>query len=98
MRTMNKISRFLLMGALVCGLGLSVTSCKDDDEEKIDERIVTEDGKTGVPDSLLTDHERYQMACQSAVISTMRNLAGLESVTLETLSVEKQQMYNVKTR
>lgn len=39
MRTMNKFSRFLLMGA--CGLGLSVTSCKDDDEEKVDERIVT---------------------------------------------------------
>ena len=94
---MNKISRFLLMGALVCGLSLGVTSCKDD-EEKIDERIVTEDGKTYVPDSLLTDHERYQLACQSAVISTMHNLAGLESVTLETLSVEKQQMYNVKTR
>ena len=26
MRTMNKVFRFLLMGALVCGLGLSVTS------------------------------------------------------------------------
>ena len=94
---MNKIFRFLLMGALVCGLGQGVASCKDDDE-KIDERIVTEDGKTGIPDSLLTDQERYQLACQSAVISTMRNLAGLESVALETLSVEKQQMYNVKTK
>ena len=95
---MNKFSRFLLMGALVCGLGQGVASCSDDDDEKIDERIVTEDGKTGIPDSLLTDQERYQLACQSAVISTMRNLAGLESVALETLSVEKQQMYNVKTR
>ena len=98
MKKTNNIFHLWLLAALVCGLGLGVTSCKDDDEEKIDERIVTEDGKTGVPDSLLTEQERYQMACQSAVISTMRNLAGLESMTLETLSVEKQQMYNVKTR
>ena len=90
---MNKISRLLLMGALVCGLGLSVTSCKDDDEEKIDERIVTEDGKTYVPDSLLTDHERYQLACQSAVISTMRNLAGLESVTPDVVNETHEPTY-----
>jgi hypothetical protein len=95
MKTMNKISRLLLMGALVCGLGLSVTSCKDDDEEKIDERIVTEDGKTYVPDSLLTDHERYQLACQSAVIGTMRNLAGLEIVTPEVASKTYEPTYGM---
>ncbi len=92
---MNKISRFLLMGALVCGLGLSVTACKDDDEEKVDERIVTEDGKTYVPDSLLTDLERYQLACQSAVISTMRNLAGLESVTPDVVNETHEPTYGM---
>ena len=91
----NMFSRFLLMGALVCGLGLSVTSCKDDDDEKIDERIVTEDGKTGVPDSLLTEQERYQMACQSAVISTMRNLAGLESVTPDVVNETYEPTYGM---
>ena len=92
---MNKIFRFLLMGALVCGLSLSVTSCKDDDEEKVDERIVTEDGKTYVPDSLLTDHERYQLACQFAVIGTMRNLAGLENVTPDVINTTYEPTYGM---
>ncbi len=91
----NMFSRFLLMGALVCGLGLSVTSCKDDDDEKIDERIVTEDGKTYVPDSLLTEQERYQMACQSAVISTMRSLAGLENITPDVVNETHEPTYGM---
>ena len=30
---MKKLMNFWLMAALVCGLGLSVTSCKDDDDD-----------------------------------------------------------------
>ncbi len=82
MKKTNNIFHLWLLVALVCGLGLSVTSCKDDDEEKIDERIVTEDGKTGVPEELLTDEERYQLACQSAVSSVMRNLTDMDRVNL----------------
>ena len=89
----NMFSRFLLMGALVCGLGLSVTSCKDDDDEKIDERIVTEDGKTGVPDSLLTDQERYQLACQFAVINTLRTLTGLERIDGDVTNTNHEPTY-----
>ena len=95
MKKTNNIFHLWLLVALVCGLSLGVTSCKDDDEEKIDERIVTEDGKTGVPDSLLTEQERYQMACQSAVISTMRNLAGLESVTPDVVNETHEPTYGM---
>ncbi len=65
---------------LILLLVLGTTAACSDDEEKIDERIVTEDGKTGVPDSLLTDQERYQLACQFAVINTLRTLTGLERI------------------
>ena len=33
MKTMKKLMNLLLLAALVCGLGLSVTSCKDDDDD-----------------------------------------------------------------
>ena len=89
---MNKIFRFLLMGALVCGLGQGVASCSDDDE-KIDERIVTEDGKTGIPDSLLTDQERYQLACQFAVINTLRTLTGLERIDGDVTNTNHEPTY-----
>ena len=68
------------MKILILLLVLGTTAACSDDEEKIDERIVTEDGKTGVPDSLLTDQERYQLACQFAVINTLRTLTGLERI------------------
>lgn len=78
---------------LILLLVLGTTAACSDDEEKVDERIVTEDGKTYVPDSLLTDLERYQLACQSAVISTMRNLAGLESVTPDVVNETHEPTY-----
>ena len=94
MRTMNKIFRFLLMGALVCGLGLSVASCSDDDEEKVDERIVTdENGNAYIPAEKMTDQERYLVDAYFAVSSILRNLAGVEEVSPDVLSTTHEPIY-----
>mgnify|MGYP007069874306 CR=1 FL=1 len=71
-----KYTKILL---LLLAFGMTA-ACSDDDSEKEDNRIVTEDGKTGVPEELLTEQERYQLACQSAVIGTLRTLTGLERI------------------
>ena len=87
-------NNFLLLLALLCGMSLFTTSCSDDNEgEQTDSRIVTEGGKIFVPDSLLTDLERYQLACQSAVIGTMRTLAGLNDVAPDVTSQTYEPAY-----
>ena len=95
----NTFSRLLLMGALVCGLGLSVTSCKDDDESekevKVDERVVTEDGKTGIPDSLLTEQERYYIDAYFAMMNTMKSLTSVEKLTPDAFSTNHEPTYGV---
>ena len=47
---MKKHFYFLLMAALVCGLSLSVTSCKDDDKNNDDEDVVFTDGPQDTQD------------------------------------------------
>ena len=47
---MKKNFYFLLMAALVCGLSLSVTSCKDDDKNNDDEGEVFTDGPQDTQD------------------------------------------------
>ena len=78
---------------LLCATGLCTTACSDSDEAKAEDRVVTEGGKTGVPDSLLTDQERYQLACLSAVIGTMRTLAGLEAMTPDIVNQQLEPAY-----
>ena len=83
-----------LLSALVCGLSLFTTACSDDnDGEQTDSRIVTEGGKTGIPDSLLTDQERYQLACQSAIVGTLHHLAGLDRLTADMLNQKHEPAY-----
>ena len=55
MDTMKSMMRLMLMTVVACCLGLGVAACSsDNDENGVDNRIVMEGDKTGVPDSVLT--------------------------------------------
>ena len=82
MDTMKSMMRLMLMTVVACCLGLGVAACSsDNDENGVDNRIVIEGDKTGVPDSLLTAEERLQLSYYSVVTSVMRNLTGLDQVS-----------------
>ena len=76
---MQKRNYIWLMLALVCSLGFTACSSDDNDEKKND-RVVVEGDKTGVPSDQLTSEESYLLDCQTAILSVMRNLTGLENV------------------
>ena len=78
---------------LLCATGLCTTACSDSDDAKAEDRVKTEDGKTYVPDSLLTEQERYQLACQSAIMGAMASLAGLETVTPDVVNQTYEPTY-----
>jgi len=82
-----------LAALLLCATGLATTACSDSDDAKTNDRIMTEDGKTYVPDSLLTDQERYQLACQSAVMGTLRSLAGQETLNPDVVNQRLEPVY-----
>ena len=71
---MKKHFNFLLMGALVCGLSLGVTSCKDDDDNNVITSVVTIDNE------LLTHGIETDM--QSAVIEVPIKADGLWTATI----------------
>lgn len=76
--------KLLLMAGLTCSLGIGVAACSDDKSD--DDRVMTEGSKTYVPDSLLTDEERYQMAAASAAASIVRRLTDVDEVKLEEMA------------
>lgn len=77
---MKKPFNFLLMGALVCGLSLSVTSCKDDDDNNDN----SEESMTTLTfDSDLLKHG-VETDMQSAVIEVPIKADGLWTATLRT--------------
>ena len=78
---------------MLCATGLATTACSDSDDQKSEERIVNEEGKTYVPDSLLTNEERYQLACQSAVMGIMQTLTGVENVTPDVVNQNLEPTY-----
>ena len=98
---MVKKNYIWLLLALVCSLGF--TACSDDNDDKggndvagVDERIVEEGGKKGVPEDQLTAEEKYQLDCQKAVVSVMRNLAGVESVTPDVVKTTHKPVYGIE--
>lgn len=93
---MNRKLNLWFMAALVGGLCLSIGACKDDDNvEKTDSRIVTEGGKTGVPEEQLTDEENRLLDTYFAFVSTIKTLAGVEKITPETMSTTHEPIYGV---
>lgn len=72
----TKILSWLLTTALTCTLSMGLAACSDDNDEASDNRIGTDGGKSGIPDSLLTAQERLMMAQQSAISSILRTLAA----------------------
>ena len=76
----------MLMAVLTCCIGMGIAACSSDEgDAKTDNRVVTEDGKTYMPDSLLTEEERYLMAAANAVGNIVRNLTG-KDVSLDELT------------
>ena len=76
----------MLMAVLTCCIGMGIVACSSDEgDAKTDNRVVTEDGKTYMPDSLLTEEERYLMAAANAVGNIVRNLTG-KDVSLDELT------------
>lgn len=43
MKLLNRYSHLLLLACIVCGFSLSVTSCKDDDDDKSEQRSADAD-------------------------------------------------------
>lgn len=84
MTTMKVTMKWMLMAVLTCSLGMGVAACSsDDNDEKEDNRVVTDGDKVFVPDSLLTDEERRQMACGNAAGSILRNLIGSDELNFK---------------
>ena len=88
-----KLLHATLAVLMLCATGLATTACSDSDDQKSEERIVNEEGKTYVPDSLLTNEERYQLACQSAVMGIMQTLTGVENVTPDVVNQNLEPTY-----
>lgn len=77
--------RMILLAAMTGCLGMGVTACSSDSDDS-ENRVVTVDGKTFVPDSLLTEEERYLAAAANTIGSIVRNLTGVDDVTLDQLA------------
>ena len=85
----------MLTFALLCGFAICIAACSDNDDEKVDERLVTEGGKTYVPENLLTEQEQYLLDCQSAIIRIMQQLAGLDEVTPDVVNHTYEPTYGM---
>ena len=80
MNTMKNIVNWMLMGTVMLSLSMSVMSCKDDDDnDSKSQTVVTEDGKLA-PANGLTNQEELLMQQQSAIISILTTLTGVEEV------------------
>lgn len=91
----NKIFPWMLVAAMLCGLTIGLTACSDNDDAKVDERLVTEGGKTYVPEDQLTEQEQYLLDCQSAIIRIMQQLAGLDEVTPDVVNHTYEPTYGM---
>ena len=68
------------MAAMTVGFSLSVTSCKDDDnQEETKQGVEVEDGKRA-PEGDLNAEEKWLLAQQEAIISILTNLTGISEV------------------
>ena len=98
---MNKKNYIWMVLALVCSLGF--TACSDDNNDdgknpavvEGDDRVVKEGDKTGVPEGQLTDEENYLLDCQTAILSVMRNLTGIENAGPNVVESKHEPTYGV---
>ena len=86
---MKKNFYFLLMAALVCGLSLSVTSCKDDNNSKVPEEQVDKDN--GPSEEELEQQALEQQDLDNARIAVLDHLADLDEVESSEVDLLSQQ-------